>query len=149
MTKEELLGILDELLPLDPNPTMFLSTRDDRAPHVRPLSLVRDGCHFYCAGARCSDKARQIAAHPQVEFVALLKRGEHTGYVRAAGKAVEVRGKSLHEAWTRGKGYDTKMYFPGGLDDPDLIAYRIEPTQVRLLLPGTMDEQALPLAWFA
>ncbi len=149
MTKEEVLRLLDKLLPVDPNSTMFLATRDDRSPHVRPLSLVRDGLRFYCASARCSDKSRQIAAHPEVEFVVLLKKGEHTGYLRVEGKAVEVTGKPLHEAWTRGKGYDTKMYFPGGLDDPDLIAFKIEPTQVRLLAPGNMDEAELPTAWFA
>jgi len=148
MTKEEVLRLLDELLPTDPNPTMFLATRDDRLPHVRPLSLVRDGLRFYTASAQCSDKSRQIAAHPEVEFVALLKKGENIGYLRVAGQAVEVSGKPLHEAWARGKGYDTKVYFPGGLDDPDLIAFKIEPTQVRLLAPGKMDEEELPTAWF-
>jgi general stress protein 26 len=149
MTKEELLRILDELLPPEPNPTMFLATRDDRWPHVRPLSLARDGCRFYCASARCSDKARQITAHPEVEFVALLRRGENTGYLRVEGRAVEIKGKPLHEAWARGRGYDTKRYFPGGLDDSELVAYRIEPTRVHLLLAGKMDEEALPPAWFA
>ncbi len=145
MTKEELLWMLDELLPIDPNPTMFLATRDDRSPHVRPLSLVRDGLRFYTGSARRSDKARQIAAHPEVEFVVLFKKGENTGYLRVAGKAVEVKGKPLHEAWTRGKGC---VYFPGGLDGPDLIAFRIEPTQVRLLAPGEEDAEELPTAWF-
>lgn len=101
MTKEEVLRMLNELLPTDPNPTMFLATRDDRSPHVRPLSLVRDGLRFYCASARCSHKSRQITAHPEVEFVALLKKGKDTGYLRVAGKAVEVKGKPLHEAWAR------------------------------------------------
>jgi general stress protein 26 len=66
-----------------------------------------------------------------------------------AGKAVEVKGKPLHEAWARGRGYDTKRYFPGGLDDPELVAYRIEPTRVQLLAPGKMNEEALPPACFA
>lgn len=151
MTKEEVLRMLDELLPVDKNPTMFLATRDDRLPHVRPLSLVRDGLRFYCASARCSDKSREIAAHREVELVVLLRKGENTGYLRVAGRAAEVKGKPLHEAWARGKGYDTKMYFPGGLDDPELIAFRIEPAQVRLLAPapGKMDEEELPTALFA
>ena len=38
-----------------------------------------------------------------------------------------MKGKALHAAWDAGHGYDATMYFPGGLDDPDLIAFRLRP----------------------
>lgn len=149
MTEREFLHLLDELLPQEPNRTMFFATYDGRFPRVRPMSLVRDGLRFYMGTGREDAKSVHIRTHPQVEFTLLLPRGADTGYLRVAGTAVEVTGHAKHEAWTRGKGYDVAAYAPGGLDNPQIIVFRIQPVSVRLNVPGTMGEEELPQAWFA
>ncbi|HEU67967.1 MAG TPA: pyridoxamine 5'-phosphate oxidase family protein [Candidatus Acetothermia bacterium] len=88
MTKEKLLRMLDELLPPNAHPTMFLATWDGRFPRVRPMALVRDGLRLYFGTGQDDAKARQITGHPQVEFVALPRRGGNTGYLRVAGRAL-------------------------------------------------------------
>lgn len=149
MTRQEFVNLLDELLPLEPNRTMFLTTYDGRFPRVRPMSLVRDGLRFYIGTGRNDAKSGHMRAHPQVEFVVLLPRGTDTGYLRVAGIAVEVKGKDMHDAWAQGKGYDVTAYAPGGLDNPGIVVFRIAPSRVRLNVPGTMGEEELPLDWFA
>jgi uncharacterized pyridoxamine 5'-phosphate oxidase family protein len=147
ITKEELLRILDELLPPEPNPTMFLATWDGQFPRVRPMHLVRDGLRFCIVTGRNDPKSKQIAAHGQVEFVVLLCEGEYTGYLRVAGNAVEVTGRAKHEEWARIKDFDRTEYFPEGLDDA--IVLLVDPADVRLMTPGAMNEEALPPACFA
>jgi len=149
MTKDETLRMLDELLPLDPNPTMFLATWDGRCPRVRPMALVRDGLRFYIGTCRNDAKSKQIASCPTVEFVATVREGDYTGYLRVTGRAVEVTGQAKHEAWARGMGFDVKEYSPGGLDDRRWIVFRIEPETVCLMAPGEATAMELPLAWFA
>lgn len=149
MTKQELVSLLDELIPQEPNRTMFFATYDGRSPRVRPMSLVRDELRFYLGTGREDAKAAHIRTCPQVEFAVLLPRGTDTGYLRVAGMAVELTGAAKHEAWDRGKGYDVTAHAPGGLDNPGIAVFRIKPTSVRLNSPGTMGEEALPLDWFA
>lgn len=149
MTKQELLTLLDVLLPQEPNPTMYLATYDGLFPRVRPMSLVRDGLRFYMGTGREDAKSVHIRALPQVEFTIPLPRGVDTGYLRVAGTAVEITGRAKHEAWTRGKGYDVTAYAAGGLDNPQIVVFRIEPMRVRLVMPGAMGEEDLPLAWFS
>ena len=149
MTRQEFLSLLDELLPLEPNRTMFLATYDGHSPRVRPMSLVRDRLHFYLGTGREDAKSVHIRTHPEVEFAVLLPRGTDTGYLRVSGTAVEVKGADMHEAWKRGKGYDVTTYAPGGLDNLGIIVFRIVPSSVRLNVPGTMGLEELPLSWFA
>ncbi len=147
-SREELLGFLDEVIPNDkPHPTLFLATWDGECPRVRPVTLVRDGLSFYFSTGRMDNKSKQIASYPRVEFLVLLKK-EFTGYLRVSGKAVEMVGPEKHEVWKRGKGFDLKQYWEGGLDDPRCIMFRIVPDSVRLLVPGEMNERELPLEWF-
>lgn len=113
------------------------------------MSLVRDSLRFYIGTGRSDAKSGHIRAHPQVEFVVLLPHGRNTGYLRVAGTAHEVKGKEVHEAWTRGKGYDVTAYAPGGLDNPGIVVFRVAPESARLNVPGTMGEEPLPQEWFA
>jgi general stress protein 26 len=112
------------------------------------MGIVRDGLHFYFGTARCTGKGRDIAACPEVEVVALLPLDKNVGQLRIAGRAVEVKGKPLHDAWARAEGYDVTFYMKGGLDDPEFAAFRIEVEKALLMPPGTMNEEELPLAWF-
>jgi general stress protein 26 len=149
MTKDELLALLDKTLPQGGSATVLLATCNGTRPRVRAMASVRDGLRFYIGTARCSDKVRDIGACPSIEILALLPQANGVGQLRIAGKAVEVTGTRLHEAWTRARGYDVHFFMKGGLDDPGFYACTIEPERVLLMLPGSMDEQELPLAWFA
>ncbi len=139
MTKEELEALLDQYLPAEAIPTMCLATYDAIGPHVRPLSLVRDGLHMYFATSRQSEKIGHLESDPKVEFACLLQGEDTPGSLRVAGTVTEIAGLPLHEVWRRAKGYDASLHFPGGLDDPELIAFRIHPTRVRLRLPGKQE----------
>jgi|GEM_PF-1076070 len=144
---QKLLSLLDETIPVDKPPALFLATWDGQSPRVRPVSLVRDGLRFYFGTGRQDDKSKQIGMCPNVEFVVLLKK-EFTGYLRVSGGAVEMTGPGKHEAWERGRGFDVKQYWEGGLDDPRFIMFRVIPDSVRLVVPGEMNEQELPMDWF-
>ncbi len=97
MTKEELLRMVDDLLPPGSNPTMFLAMWDGRIPRVRPMALVRDGLRFYFGTGRDDAKTDQIAGHPQVEFVALLRKEGNT----ATSAWPERRSRSLGQPSTK------------------------------------------------
>jgi general stress protein 26 len=136
MTKDELRALLDYYLPVESEPTIHLATCDNEAPHVRPLTLVRDGLNLYFATSRHSDKIRHVGLHREVEFSCLLETAGKLGCLRVAGRLSEVTGTPLQEAWRRASGYDASLHFAGGLDDPDLIAFRVEPTRAMLREPG-------------
>jgi len=139
MTKDELKALLDQYLPSESNPTIYLATCDDIGPHVRPLSLVRDGLNMYFATSRNTEKISHLKSNQKVEFACLLEEADMLGSLRVAGTVTEVSGLPLHEAWARAKGYDASLHFPDGLDDPDLIAFHIHATRVKLRLPGKQE----------
>jgi general stress protein 26 len=149
VTKGEVVGLLDKVLPQGGSGVVLFATCDGQRPRVRAMASVRDGLKFYIGTARRSQKVRDIANCPSVEIVALLPHGDGVGQLRIAGKAVEVKGQALHDAWARAKGYDVHFFMKGGLDDPEFYACTIEPDRAVLMLPGSMDEQELPLAWLA
>jgi uncharacterized pyridoxamine 5'-phosphate oxidase family protein len=146
--QEEVLVLLDKTLPKGPGGAVVLATCDGHRPRARAMGLVRDGFHFYFGTARSTGKGRDIAACPEVEIVALLPLDKGIGQLRVAGRAVEVKGKPLHEAWARAEGYDVTFYMKGGLDDPEFAAFRIDVEKALLMPPGTMNEEELPIACF-
>ncbi len=148
MTKDEVLALLDKTLPAGGRGAIVLATWDGQHPRVRTMAVARDGLRFYIGSARDSGKVRDIAKCPEVEIIALLPQGDGMGQLRIAGKAVEIEGKALHDAWARAKGYDVTFFMKGGLDDPGFYACTVEPDRALLMLPGTMNEQELPLSWF-
>jgi len=95
-----------------------------------------DGLKMYFATSRQSEKISHLESNPKVEFACLLEGADIPGSLRMAGRVTEIAGEPLHEVWASTKAYDPTLHFPGGLDDPDLIAFRIHPTRVRLRLPG-------------
>lgn len=148
LKKDALVELLDRTLPAETEPTVCLATCDRSGPHVRVISLVRDGLAFYFATSRDSEKMQHFSARPDVEFVAVLKEGDKLGSLRVAGTLIEVPSPVLHDVWTRGRGYDAKRHFAGGLDDPNFIAYRVCPVRIRLRPPGEREVD-LPLLLFA
>jgi general stress protein 26 len=149
VTKDEVLALLDKTLPAGGRGAIVLATWDGQHPRVRAMAVARDGLRFYIGSARNSGKVRDIAVCPEVEIIALLPQGDGVGQLRVAGKAVEIKGKALHDAWGRAKGYDVTFFMKGGLDDPGFAAFRIDAERALLMPPGTMDEEELSLSWFA
>ena len=141
MTTSELKALLDDYLPLGTDPTIHLATCDTAGPHVRPVTLVRDCLGFYFATSRCSDKIHHVGSQRTVELSCLLERAGKLGCLRIAGTLTEVSGAPLREAWNRAKGYDPSLHFSGGLEDPDFIAFRIEPKRIRLRVPGERETE--------
>ena len=148
MTRQEFERFLDEALPLGGETVGFVATWDGERPRVRPLVFVRHGLRFHFATARCSAKVREMTAFPRIEAVVLLKHGGHLGQLRFAGGVVEITGEVLRAAWDAGHGYDARMYFRGGLEDPDLIAFRLRPDHVSFSPPDGGENEALPPCWF-
>lgn len=149
MTKDEVLSLLDKTLPKGKGGAIVLATCDGRRPRARAMGLVRDGLHFYVGTARATAKAREMTACPEVEIVALLSQADGVGQLRIAGRAVEVKGEALHDAWARAGGYDVSLFMKGGLDDPGFAAFRIEADKAVLMPPGSMNDEELPRSWFA
>ncbi len=149
MTKDEVLALLDKTLPAGGRGAIVLATWDGQHPRVRAMAVARDGLRFYIGSARNSGKVRDITVCPEVEIIALLPQGDGVGQLRIAGKAIEIKGKALHDAWARAKGYDVTFFMKGGLDDPGFAAFRIDAERALLMPPGTMDEEELSLSWFA
>lgn len=119
----------------------MLATVDGDQPRVRPVSPVRTrGFVVHVANLRFYHKTVEIAANPKVELCYM--DAEHN-QVRLTGVAhVERDGVVLREIW------DTNpllRQFLGRPDHPDLIVYRIEPTQVRYMQEWALEYHEVPL----
>jgi len=119
----------------------FLATIDGDTPRVRPVSPVRtDGFTVYVANLRGYHKTREIAANPRVE---LCYRDEGHNQVRLTGIAdVVTDRKLLEDIWSTNP---LLRQFLGSVDNPDLIVYRIAPTQVRYMQEWAMEYYDVPV----
>ena len=112
-----------------------LATIDADQPRVRPVSPVRsDGFTIYVANLRLYHKTGEIAANPKVELCYM-----DTGHnqVRLTGLAHVVTDRiMLQEIWDANP---LMRQFLGSLDNPQLIVYRIEPTQVRYMQEWALE----------
>jgi general stress protein 26 len=118
-----------------------LATLDGDQPRVRPVSPVRTD-HFtvYVANLRSYHKTAEIAANPKVELCYLAPNHDQ---VRITGVAEVVTDRSLlQQIW------DTNpllRQYLGTLDNPELIVYRIRPTQVRYMKEWALEYFTVPL----
>ncbi len=119
-----------------------LASLDGDQPRLRPVSPVRtDVFTVYVANLRSYHKTKEIAANPKVELCYL--DADHN-QVRITGVArIEENSDRLKEIWA-----DNPLLrqFLGSMDHPDLIVYRIEPTQVRYMQEWALEyaEVAIP-----
>jgi general stress protein 26 len=102
----------------------MLTTMDDQGRHrSRPMGTQQvefDGDLWFFTGSD-SEKAREIAAHPQVN-VSYADPGANR-YVSVSGKATLVEdADKMEELWNP----IFKAWFPDGLDDPTLTLLRVE-----------------------
>ncbi|RMG37014.1 MAG: pyridoxamine 5-phosphate oxidase [Planctomycetota bacterium] len=119
----------------------MLATVDGDQPRVRPVSPVRtEGFVVHVANLRFYHKTVEIAANPKVELCYM--DAEHN-QVRLTGIArIEDDRATLQEIWD---GNPLLRQFLGRPDHPDLIVYRIEPTQVRYMQEWALAYYEVPL----
>jgi general stress protein 26 len=107
----------------------MLATIDGEQPRLRPVSPVKtDGFTVYVANLRSYHKTVEIAANPRVE---LCYMDDNHNQVRITGRAEVVTERPvLEEIWNTNP---LLRQYLGTLDNPELIVYRIVPTQVRYM----------------
>ncbi len=107
----------------------MLATMDHDQPRVRPVSPVKvDGFSIYVANLSYYDKTKQIKVNPKVELCYL---SDDHDQVRITGVAEVVKDRNLlQEIWDSN---NLLMHYLGSVDNPQLIVYKIVPTQVRYM----------------
>ncbi|MBY0527243.1 MAG: pyridoxamine 5'-phosphate oxidase family protein [Gemmataceae bacterium] len=107
----------------------YLATIDGDQPRLRPVSPVKtDGFTVYVANLRSYHKTVEIAANPRVELCYLDDQHDQ---VRITGIAEVVTDRVLlQEIWDSNP---LLRQYLGSIDNPQLVVYRIQPTQVRYM----------------
>lgn len=120
----------------------YLASIDGDQPRLRPVSPVRtEGFVVYVANLRSYHKTVEIAANPKVELCYL---DEGHNQVRITGTAEVVTDRPLlEEIWDANP---LMQQFLGSLDNPELIVYRVVPTQVRYMQEWALEYYDVPLS---
>jgi general stress protein 26 len=107
----------------------LLATIDGDQPRLRPVSPVKtDGFTIYVANLRRYHKTLEIAANPKVELCYLDANHDQ---VRITGLAEILTDRGvLQEIWDSNA---LLRQYLGTIENPELIVYRIHPTQVRFM----------------
>lgn len=118
----------------------MLATIDGDQPRVRPVSPVRtDGFTVYVANLKSYGKTAEIELNPNVELCYL---DEEHNQVRITGKAEIIRNrKLLEEIWDANR---LLQHYLGSVNNPELIVYKINPTQVRFMLEWALNYFEVP-----
>jgi general stress protein 26 len=113
----------------------MLATIDGDQPRVRPVSPVKtDGFTVYVANLRQYHKTAEIAANPNIE---LCYMDDEHNQVRISGVAEVLSDRPLlDEIWQTNP---LLRQYLGSPDNPQLIIYRIRPTQVRYMVEWALD----------
>lgn len=120
----------------------YLATVDCDQPHVRPVSPVRtEGFVVYVANLRMYAKTAQIAANPKVE---LCYMDDQHNQVRITGRAEVVTDRAvLQSIWDASP---LMRQYLGSIDNPELIVYRINPSNVRYMQEWALEYYDVALA---
>lgn len=119
-----------------------LATIDGDQPRLRPVSPVRtDGFTVYIANLRSYHKTVEIEANPKVELC-YLDQGHNQ--VRITGVAEVVTDRELlQEIWDANP---LLRQYLGSVDNPELIMYRVVPSQVRYMQEWALEYMDVPLS---
>lgn len=115
---------------------IYLSTAEDNRPSVRPVTLAYMDSRFWVFTGTNDAKVRQIRSNPRIEFCMNLKKGEHSGYVRASGRAEIVLDKETRMKIAERCEYYKKYW--DDLDDPTYTLLEIKIEELEYLKPGEM-----------
>jgi len=120
-----------------------LATIDGDQPRLRPVSPVRvdeDTFTIYVANLRAYHKTSEIAANRNVELCYLDDKHDQ---VRISGIAEILDDPSLkQEIWDANP---LLTQYLGTIDNPELIIYKITPTQIRFMREWALDYYDIPL----
>lgn len=119
----------------------YLATIDGDQPRLRPVSPVRtDGFTVYVANLRAYHKTVEIELNPKVELCYLDDAHDQ---VRITGIAEVVTDRGLlQEIWDANP---LMRQYLGSLDNPQLIVYRIVPSQVRFMREWALEYHEVAL----
>ena len=119
-----------------------LATIDGDQPRLRPVSPVKtDGFTVFVANLRLYHKTVEISANPKVE---LCYVDDGHNQVRLAGIAEVLDDQALlEEIWHTNP---LLRQYLGSIDNPQLIVYRIRPTQVRYMQEWALEYYDVPIA---
>ena len=118
-----------------------LATIDGDQPRVRPVSPVRtEGFTVYVANLRFYHKTEEIAANPKVELCYLDP--EHNQVRITALAEIVIDRALLREIWDANP---LMRQYLGALDNPQLIVYRLAPTQVRYMQEWSLEYYDVPI----
>ncbi len=115
---------------------IYLATAEDKRPFVRPVTLAFMDSRFWVFTGTNDAKVRHIRSNPRIEFCLHLKKGDHTGYVRASGKAEVILDKETRMRMAERCEYFDKYW--NGLDDPSYTLLEIRIEEVEYLKPGEL-----------
>ena len=112
-----------------------LASIDQDTPRVRPVSPVKtEEFTVWVANLKSYHKTQEIAANPKVELCYVNAKHDQ---VRITGVAlVEDRESLIDEIWTSNP---LLRHYLGSPDNPQLVIYRIEPTQVRYMKEWALE----------
>ncbi len=113
----------------------YLATVDGDQPRLRPVSPVRtDGFTVYVANLRVYHKTVEIEENPKVELC-YLDEGHDQVRITGIAEVVTDRGL-LQEIWDANP---LMRQYLGSIDNPQLIVYRVVPTQVRFMREWALE----------
>ena len=120
----------------------MLASIDGDQPRLRPVSPVRtDEFTVYVANLRAYHKTVELAANPKVELC-YMDAGHNQ--VRLTGVVELVTDRPLLEdIWEHNP---LLRQYLGSLDNPELIVYRIRPTQVRYMQEWALEYYEIGLS---
>lgn len=118
-----------------------LATVEGNQPRVRPVSPVRtDGFTVYIANLKRYGKTRDIESNPLVELCYI---DEEHNQVRIAGIVQVVKDRALlQEIWNSNR---LLQHYLGSIDNPELIVYKIVPTQIRFMVEWALEYYEVPV----
>lgn len=136
----EVTGLALDVIRQDRFP--YLASMDGMQPRVRPVSPVRTvGFTVFVANLKAYHKTVEIAANPNVELCYLSDSHDQ---VRITGVAEVVDDRAtLESIWA-----DNPLLrqYLGSVDNPELIVYRIDPSQVRFMREWALEYHDVDLS---
>ena len=119
----------------------LLATIDGDQPRLRPVSPVKtEGFTIYIANLRLYRKTAEIAANPKVELC-YVDAGHNQVRLTGIAEVLEDR-PQLEEIW---QANPLLRQYLGSVDNPQLIVYRIQPTQVRYMQEWALEYFEVPI----
>ncbi len=107
------------------NPLVHVGTVDGDTPHVRVMTTakIEDDFTLWFATHKSSAKVKQLTDNPKICVAYLLEQQD----LRVYGNVEQIDTKEAKEdIWI-----DAFTFaFPGGVDDPQLMVLKVDPTSV-------------------